>query len=104
MIKWYEDLYLDNNVTKNVRKYMKKIEKARPVYNVFCIALASNENNVFDIINANELLFPYYKRQNICIIGLALGRDSAFEMVREIIEEMYENTGGFCAREYFCFS
>lgn len=101
MIKWYHKLYMDNSISMKVDKIKKSIEHNKKAIGVYCIALASNENNLFDIINVNELLFDYYKRQDINIIGLARGRESAKRLVVRIIEDVYRETGDFKAREYF---
>ena len=54
----------------------------------------------FDIMEANELLFPYY-RKDIRIVGLAKGRDEAISLVEDMIMEVYNETGAFNVREYF---
>lgn len=103
MIKWYKDLYLDDNIGKKARKYRNRIEKGKLLPGVFCIIRALNENNLFDIINANELLFPYYQRKEILVLGLAPNRESAMYLVKDMLEEMYDRTGVFCPDEYYGF-
>ena len=69
--------------------------------NVFCISFASNKDNLFDIMDANQLLFPYYKDKEIKIIGLAKGRGEAIEIVHDMIMEVYKERGDFDVRSYF---
>lgn len=101
MIKWYPNLYLDSITKKREKKIKKKMEQGRRTVLYYCIALASNPKNLFDIIYTDELLFQYYRRKEIYIIGLASSRESAVYMVKDIVTELYTNTGGFDARSYF---
>ena len=36
-----------------------------------------------------------YKERELLVIGLAGGREEAFEVVRTIVDEVYHATGGF---------
>lgn len=101
MIKWYPDLYLDNKAAKKEAKIKAKIEKGNFLFDVHCICLASNPNDLFDIINVNELMFRYYKAREIHIIGLAYGRDSAVKLVEEIALDIYQNTDQFEPEIFF---
>lgn len=80
---------------------MKAIENRQLTFEVYCITFASNPNNLFDIINANELLFPYYAQKEIYVLGLAASKEKATLLVKDMLEEVYRESGGFCVREYF---
>ncbi|WP_313129259.1 hypothetical protein [Anaerocolumna sp.] len=102
MIKWAKNLFLSENITpKKKAKIIKNIEKKNLLLEVYCITFASNPENLFDIMNANEFLFPYYSRKEIQILGIALSKKEAFELVKDMLEEIYRETGGFQVREYF---
>ena len=64
------------------------------------IALASNPENLFDIIPSWELMQKHYPKRQLVIIGLAKGWEEAVEVVKQIITEIYERTGGFDVRNY----
>lgn len=101
MINWHKDLYVDDNLIIDKKKIMKRIEKNKITNGVFCITIASNENNLLDIINANELLFDYYKRKSNYIVALASSRKSAIDLVALIVTDVYKKTGGYDVRRYF---
>lgn len=103
MIKWYRELYLDDKVKKHKYKCMYSLEAGKLTMGLYCIAIASNSENLFDIINTNELLFQHYKRNVICIVGLAYGKDSAISLVTNIITDMYQQLGDFDTKSYFLF-
>ncbi|QHQ62517.1 hypothetical protein Ana3638_18435 [Anaerocolumna sedimenticola] len=70
-------------------------------FEVYCITFASNSYNLFDIINANELIFPYYSKRDVYILGLAGSKGQAKYLVKDMLMEIYDKTGDFRVREYF---
>lgn len=77
------------------------MEKDKVTISVYCIAMASNSNNLFDIYNTNEFLFRYYRQKEIKVIGLASSRESAFKMVADIVNNVYQQTGKLDVRTFF---
>lgn len=98
-MRWYKDLYLGEVAGKKHYKLLLRINKRR-LTNAYVITLPSNPQNVFDIYPYNELLQKHYNNSDIFIIGLAYGRDEAYELCKNIIWEIYKTTGGFNAYEY----
>lgn len=101
MIEWHEDMYMDDIVAENPAGYKQLVSDDRPcIPAIYCILPASNEDNLLDIISCNELLFRHYKRNRMHIIGLAVSYKKALELVKEIVMDVYNATGGFDVREY----
>ena len=101
MLIWSEKLYISESLLKKSEKIKKKLSQGRPVFDVFLITCPTNEENLFDVMDAKELLFPYHKQRKIPVYGLAKGKEDALELVRTIIEDMYRETGALCSKEYF---
>lgn len=102
MISWSSQLFLSENINnKKLKKIRDKIDKNKLTRNIYLITFASNKNNLFDIYDAKELNFPYYKRQKIHILGLAESKEKAYELVIDMIEKIYNETGDFKVRDYF---
>lgn len=101
MVSWSSSLYIGESVFSRHERLIRRIGKRKISFGAYCIAYATNRNNLFDIIPANELLFPVYKKADICILGLAGSRDEAMELAADMIMEVYSETGGFQVREYF---
>ena len=103
MVKWCDKLYMDDKIKKKPYKWRKRLEQEKLSYELYCVALASNPKNLLDIIDCNELLFRYYKRKSLCVVGLAGSRESAVLLVQTMIEDIYKETGGVDVRAYFKF-
>ena len=93
MIIWYKHLYYEGQSGAKVEEWKRQIDKGKLMFPIFCITLPTNPKNLLDIIPVNELLFPYYKRKNITVVGLAGTKMLAMQLVARIVEDVYQKTG-----------
>lgn len=101
MIRWASTLYIGDKMKKKKDKVIASINNCEATFNIYCIAFASHPSNLFDIMDANELLFPHYRNSDICIVGLAKGKEEATELVRKMLMQVYNDTEDFKVRAYF---
>lgn len=101
MISWTSRLFIGEKMKRKKDKIIAAINNSEATFGVYCITFASHPRNLFDIMDANELLFPHYKRSEIKIVGLAKGKEEAIGLVQDMIMEVYNNTGNFDVRSYF---
>lgn len=88
-MKWYKHLYVGNSLIGKVHKIKWKINHNAGTVSVYVIALASNPDNLIDIIPARELLQKAYPKDDMFIVGIAKGYDEAIGVVQRIIDETY---------------
>ena len=62
-MKWYRNLYLGENAAKAKYKIFGHIRKSMLDSDTFLITISENENNLLDIISANEVLQPHFKKK-----------------------------------------
>ncbi len=101
MIVWAEKLYIGRQAEKNCARVQKKLEQYKLLPGYFLITRPSNESNLLDILPTTELVFPYYRRQELLVYGLAKSKAEAEELVVSMLEDIYRETGGLCCKEYF---
>ncbi len=104
-MKWYRKLYLGENAARSKYKVFGRIRSNKFSYDTYLITLPSDADNLLDIIPADMLLQPYLKKHKseIYVVGLADGKDEAFMVVKDIIDDVYSNTGAFDIRGYLRF-
>jgi hypothetical protein len=101
MVIWASRLYIGEKMKKKKDKVIASINNRQATFGVYCIVFASNPENLFDILEANELLLPHYQKAKITIIGLARGKQEAISLVQDMLMEIYKKTGEFQVRSYF---
>lgn len=102
MIKWYRDLYLDDKASKKEKKFRKCVESTK-ILKRHCtvIALASNEDNLFDIFDTKELYFRYNRIRELYVVGLAANYESALELLQTMLCDMMDKEQSFSPRLFF---
>lgn len=106
-MKWYKGLYMGDKARKAKYKILGRVVKKRLSFDTYLITLPSNPSNILDVYSANVLLQTHFKEKkvlkDIYVVGIAKGRMEALELVRDIIDEVYHNTGGFDISGYLKF-
>lgn len=101
MIRWYNYLYLDKLANKKLKQVKKRMESGKVMKGVYCITLPQNGDNLFEIIQTNQLIYPYYKSKEIYVLGLAYGKDSAIDLLTEMVMDILDNTDDFDGKNYY---
>jgi hypothetical protein len=100
MLKWFKNLYVGDTVTKQENRIIWKVNHGVGVWDVYLITLATNSDNLLDIISANMLLQKTVRRSCPLIVGLAFGYEEALQLVEQIVSEVYQKTGAVAVRQY----
>lgn len=92
-MKWYDNLYIGESIRGKEKRIRWKLEHNKITLSIYVITLASNPNNLLDMIPSKDLLQKSYPKQHLKIIGLAKGYEEGIDLICQIIQETYEKTG-----------
>ncbi len=102
MIRWFDNLYLDEAAARHPKAYRRRVESERRLKrHCNVIALASNEDNLFDIFDTKELYFRYNRSRDIYVVGLAATYEDAVELLSKMVLEIIQEENSFTPRKYF---
>ena len=76
---WHDNLYVGRSILHKTKKIKRSICHNAGGSNIYVITLASNEQNLLDIIPAWELRQKGYPKSRLYIVGLAGGYQEAVE-------------------------
>ena len=93
MFIWNKKLYMDEKVAKKPGRYRRIISEKKIVKKCYCITLPENQQNCMDIYDSREFWFKYRRQMGLEIIGMAADRESAFELVGKIAEDILNEYG-----------
>ena len=94
-MRWYNRLYVGKMAKKHRRHIIKHIREQKFQPGAYVITPAANGNNILDIYPAVVLLHPEYAEADFLVLGIAASYREALEVVRQIIDDLYRQTGGF---------
>ncbi len=98
-MKWYNNLYVGENAKKRKRKIIMSVKRNRPQLGAYIITLPVNDQNSLEVYPSYVLLQEHYRKGEMYVMGIGLGREEAFLVVQDIIMDCYHRTGQFCVRK-----
>lgn len=100
-MKFCEKLYWGEKAEKEQKKLIKALKRKKNfVPSMYVITPASNGENLLDVLDAFSLLNPVTEYKNLLVVGVALGKDEALELVRLIVDETYRELGTVDIKKY----
>lgn len=100
-MRWYKHLYVGEEAQKRRFSIIQNIRRSRFQPSVHVITPASNDKNVLDIYPAAVLLQKYYKEKDqLLILGIGADYFETLTVARNIVDDMYRQTGGFSVKEF----
>ena len=98
-MKWHKKLYCGATIT--LPKWSKfQINHGKQPKGYYCIALSDHNENLLDIYESCFLRTTHLKTDDIYIIGIAGSKSEAYDVVRDIIEDVYVHTKGFDIKNF----
>lgn len=102
MIYWYSDLYMDEKVARQPKKCKKRVSARRPWKKSYvAITLASNEKNLFEIMETRQLFFRRYAYVDLYVVGLAANQKAAGELLQQMVQDMWKLDSSVRPHQYF---
>ena len=93
-MRWYERLYVGEKAKKNRFSILQAVREEKSS-GYYILTPASNPKNLLDIYPALTLKQPYYKQQDLLIVGVAADYQDAAMLVGRIVGDVYKKTGGY---------
>lgn len=95
-------MYISPAIKDKQQKIMWKLKTGRPQPMIYVISLAKNDD-LLEIYHSGMLKQKYYrKKENMpYIVGLASGYWQAVSLVADILEDVFQATGGYDVKSFF---
>lgn len=95
MVHFYKPLWIGEQAKKKQVRIRYAVKYGIRMNGAYYIALAKRPGDLLDIIPCSMPISNKKSSDTVHVIGLAWGKDEAKEVVTQIIDEVYQNTGGF---------
>lgn len=99
-MRYYRHLYLTEGLEKKKEKIIRRLEQGKLQPSVYVIALSSGEKNQLEIYPVLQFKQPSYPEKDLFVVGITKGYDEAVELVAQIVQEVYDQTGACDIRSY----
>ena len=100
---FFRNLYVGSSI-KDPDKVRQNLLIGKGQFSIYVITLSpvapGPGANQLEIFHSANLKQPYYRANPPFIIGIASGREEAFRIVRDLVQEAYDHTGSGDVRAY----
>lgn len=100
MAEWYPNLYLGEKARKKKRKLITLVNRGKFYPGLYLLTEAANGVDQLDIIDSKCILLKRVHELLPPVVGMAIGYEEALEVLLDITQETYENTGTGNVLEY----
>jgi trimethylamine:corrinoid methyltransferase-like protein len=101
---WYKSIYVSDNIEeKNKKRIMNKINKKKEVFDVYCLCLTDKKNFEMEILSTHELKKIKDSTDDLLIVGIAKGKEKAFELTEKIVQDIWEQTQDVKIKKFFMY-
>ena len=100
---FYKNLYVGSSI-KDPDEVRRNLLIGKGQFSIYVITLSPSRPrpgaNQLEILHCALLKTPYYRENPPFIIGIADGKSEAVSVVRDLVQEAYENSGSGDVRAY----
>lgn len=92
-ITFYSKLYIGERAQKKSRQIIWRLKCHAGTVDTYVLMLPDRDDAQLEIMDAAYLKQDYYKWNPPYIVGIAIGRAEADELMKQIVDEVYQKTG-----------
>lgn len=92
-MRYFKNLYLTERAKEKKETIIRKLEDNSIQFSVYLLLCREGERMTLEICHAGMFLQAWYPREQVKIAGMAVGYEEALELLVEIVEDAYQNTG-----------
>jgi hypothetical protein len=100
-MQWYKPLYIGERACKQKRRMIHAIKYKKWTPTAYVITLSRNGKDLLDIYPSYVLLQKQFPREDLYVVGLAADKEEAFQVVIQIVDDVYQTTGALEIRSWF---
>ena len=93
-------LYVGETISAKQYKIVEKVHKGEIVHGLYLIILSANPDNMLDLIPEEEALKDCYAKMQLKVVGIAIDKDEAIQLLQNIIEDSLRETGSADVRPF----
>lgn len=100
MIRLHKKLLFGRVASEQPHKWKRAVKKFEAIPGVYVITAAQNPNHALEIYDLIQFQQPDMQYRDYLVVGIAISRDEAFELVRQITQDAYEQLGEVNLRKF----
>ena len=101
LMLFHKKLYLDDEISENKRKIIRKLKHNKLTLGVYVIVLSESDTDQLEIYPSYVLVQDIFKDNEMTVVGIASDLASSRELLVRMTEDCLKETGKASFKEYF---
>ena len=93
-------MYIGENAARNRRRILEGLRNGSLLPDTYVITLPESGNHILDILPVSLLTRQERDGKDFLVLGIARGYEEAAQLVRSMVDDMYQKTGAFNWKAY----
>ena len=93
-------MYIGENAARNRRRILEGLRNGSLLPDTYVITLPESGNHILDIIPVSLLTRQQRDGKDFLVLGISRGYEEAAQVVRSMVDDMYQKTGAFNWKAY----
>lgn len=93
-------MYISECLIDKKSKIINQLKKNRLLPGVYVISLSRGGQNQLEFWSSVFFRYHFYENSTLFVVGLAYGQEECLEIIRQITEKVYKETGGSDLKKY----
>jgi len=101
MVEFSARLACGPKADKIKKTLIKKLKKGKSVPFLYVVYISESKTDQLEIVESMQIGLPFFEERDLYIAGLAIGEDEALELIRQMVDTVYTETGSTDIKAYF---
>lgn len=99
-MQFYKNIYVSESLKKHKRQIAWKLKTRIFMPSIYVISISEN-SNLLDIYHSVILKQPYFKKNDLYVVGFCTSQSEAKDIVQQIMIDVLNKNGDLDVKKYF---
>ena len=99
-MRWWNHLYMGEQAARLRPSLLRRMREGSFLPDTYVITLPESGNHILDILPVSLLTRQERDGKDFLVLGIARGYEEAAQVVRSMVDDMYQKTGAFNWKAY----
>ncbi len=101
MVEFSGRLACGPKADKIKKALIRNLKKGKSVPFLYVVYISDSKTDQLEIVESMQIGLPFFENKDLYIAGLAIGEDEALELIRQMVDTVYSETGGTDIKGFF---
>lgn len=98
---FHSRMFVGETAGKHKMQLLWNLKRGKKQKDLYVITLAEGTGKLLEVYHGEALQLKLFRTEDRTIVGLAVGKEESEAVLTDMIQTIYQETGGVDVRQYF---